>query len=111
MCRTLVSSAAQICRSAWWTPSTVGQTARVSQRKQKVTITLWRADAIVLYDWLMRTDLSTVPIEHPAEKQALADFSSALETQTESLYGAGGSGITQDEVDEARAEVARDMGW
>lgn len=72
---------------------------------------LWRADAIVLFDWLMRTDLNTVPSEHRAEKQALADLATALETQTEAVYGAGGSGITQVEVDAARADVARDMGW
>jgi hypothetical protein len=77
----------------------------------QVAINLWRADAIVLYDWLMRTNLNTVPIEHPAEKQALADLATALEMQTEALYGAGGSGITQEEVDAARADVARDMGW
>jgi hypothetical protein len=77
----------------------------------QVAIKLWRADAIVLYDWLMRTDLNTVPIEHPAEKQALADLATALETQTEPLYGAAGSGIILEEVDAARAEVARDMGW
>jgi hypothetical protein len=35
-----------------------------------VTITLWRADAIVLFDWLNNTDLNAVPITHPAQKQA-----------------------------------------
>jgi hypothetical protein len=27
-----------------------------------VTVTLWRADAIVLFDWLNNTDLNTVPV-------------------------------------------------
>ena len=76
-----------------------------------VSLNLGRADAIVLFDWLMRTDLNSVPIEHPAEKQALADLATALELQTDALYGASGAGITQDEVDAARAEVAKDMGW
>ena len=87
----------------------------MNEANQKVTVTLWRADAIVLFDWLMRTNLHSVPIEHPAEKQALADLATALETQTQTqtqaLYGASGTGITQHEIDTARAEVARDMGW
>jgi phage tail protein X len=44
-----------------------------------ITVQLWRADAVVLFDWLMRTDLDTVPVTHPAQKQALADLLSALE--------------------------------
>jgi hypothetical protein len=28
----------------------------------EVEIALWRADAIVLFDWLMSTDLNSVPI-------------------------------------------------
>ncbi|MGA5499292.1 hypothetical protein ACPCSP_33770 [Streptomyces cinereoruber] len=30
-----------------------------------VNVRLWRADAIVLFDWLMSTDLNAVPITHP----------------------------------------------
>lgn len=37
----------------------------------KVRLELWRADAVVLFDWLMSVDLNAVPITHPAEKQAL----------------------------------------
>jgi hypothetical protein len=48
----------------------------------QVIVHLWRADAVVLFDWLMRTDLNTVPIEHPAEKQALADLLTRLEVDT-----------------------------
>jgi hypothetical protein len=35
---------------------------------------MWRADAVVLFDWLMKTDLNTIPMEHPAQKQALTDL-------------------------------------
>ncbi|MEU5117138.1 hypothetical protein AB0G64_37360 [Streptomyces longwoodensis] len=42
-----------------------------------VSVRLWRADAIVLFDWLMTTDLDSVPVSHPAQKQALADLLSA----------------------------------
>ncbi|MFF8841130.1 hypothetical protein ACF08N_00115 [Streptomyces sp. NPDC015127] len=42
--------------------------------KPTVDLRLWRPDAIVLFDWLMSTDLNTVPITHPAQKQALADL-------------------------------------
>lgn len=76
-----------------------------------VTLTLWRADAIVLFDWLMRTDLDTVPIEYPAEKQALADLLTRLEGYSDVPYGESGAGLTQREIEEARADVARDMGW
>ncbi len=71
----------------------------------KVTIELWRADAIVLFDWLMSADLDRVPIRHPAEKQALADLLTRLEQETDILP------VTQEQIDAARDEVARDMGW
>lgn len=67
-------------------------------------LSLWRSDAIVLFDWLMTVDLNAVPITHPAEKLALMDLLTQLE-QTDI------TGVTQDQIDEARAEVARDMGW
>ncbi|GAA4107962.1 hypothetical protein GCM10022284_56770 [Streptomyces hundungensis] len=44
-----------------------------------VDLRLWRSDAIVLFDWLMSTDLNAVPITHPAQKQALADLLARLE--------------------------------
>ena len=71
----------------------------------KVEIALWRADAVVLFAWLMTVDLDAVPISHPAEKQALADLLARLELETDV------PGVTQEEVDAARADVARDMGW
>ena len=70
-----------------------------------VRIDLWRADAVVLFDWLISVDLNAVPISHPAEKQALADLLTRLEQETDIPP------ITQDDIDTARADVARDMGW
>ncbi|XAS70392.1 hypothetical protein VUN82_14835 [Micrococcaceae bacterium Sec5.1] len=70
-----------------------------------VSVNLWRADVVVLYDWLMSVDLNSVPITHPAEKQALADLLTRIETETDI------PGVTQTQIDVARAEVARDMGW
>jgi hypothetical protein len=71
----------------------------------KVTIELWRSDAVVLFDWLMSVDLNAVPITHPAEKQALADLLTRLEHETDI------PGVTQEQIDTARQEVARDIGW
>lgn len=70
-----------------------------------VAVRLWRADAVVLFDWLMSTDLNTVPITHPAQKQALTDLCSQLEVQTDVM------GATDEQITQAQAEVARDMGW
>jgi hypothetical protein len=69
-----------------------------------VKLSLWRADAVVLFDWLMTIDLNSVPVNHPAEKQALADLLSRLEESDV-------VGVEQDEIDAAREHVARDMGW
>jgi hypothetical protein len=77
----------------------------------KVTIELWRPDAIVLFDWLASTDLDGVPADHPAVKQALADLLTSLEQETDVPHGVSGSGLTQLEIDAARREVSKDMGW
>jgi hypothetical protein len=77
----------------------------------QVSITLWRADAIVLFDWLMSTDLNTLPADHPAVKQALTDLLTRLETDTDVAYGVSGDGLTQEEINGARGDVAKDMGW
>ncbi|MFI2373403.1 hypothetical protein [Streptomyces sp. NPDC018833] len=34
-----------------------------------VDLRLWRSDAIVLFDWLMSTDLNAIPITHPARSK------------------------------------------
>ncbi|MCP2264715.1 hypothetical protein ACFQHV_16220 [Promicromonospora thailandica] len=70
-----------------------------------VRLNLWRADAVVLFDWLMTVDLNAVPISHPAEKQALVDLLSRFEQDTDVISASRG------EIDVARQEVARDMGW
>lgn len=48
-----------------------------------VTVLLRHADAVVLFDWLMTTDLNTVPITHPAQKQALMDLLTRLESDVD----------------------------
>lgn len=77
----------------------------MSDALPKVKIELWRADAVVLFDWLMSVDFDAVPITHPAEKQALLDLLTRLEHETDV------PGVTQEQIDSARDEVARDMGW
>ena len=72
-----------------------------------VNVSLWRADAIVLFDWLMATDLNTVPITHPAQKQALADLLSRFEWATDVDI----TESTAQEIAAAQREVAKDMGW
>ncbi|MDH6521900.1 hypothetical protein M2163_001106 [Streptomyces sp. SAI-135] len=72
-----------------------------------VSVRLWRADAIVLFDWLMTTDLDSVPVTHPAQKQALADLLSRLEWAAD----ADVTGATAEDIAAAQSEVARDMGW
>jgi hypothetical protein len=72
-----------------------------------VTVNLWRADAVVLFDWLMTVDLNTVPITHPAEKQALADLLTRLEYDTAPDI----ANVTQSDIDQARHEVVAHMGW
>jgi hypothetical protein len=71
----------------------------------KVTVELWRSDAVVLFDWLMTTDLNAVPIAHPAQKQALTDLCLQLEMQTDVMEA------TDAQISAAQDEVAKDMGW
>ncbi|MGW3289007.1 hypothetical protein ACWDR3_30660 [Streptomyces sp. NPDC001002] len=72
-----------------------------------VTVRMWRADAVVLFDWLMSTDLDSVPVTHPAQKQALADLLSRLESDADIDL----TGSTSEEIAVAQEAVARDMGW
>ena len=69
------------------------------------SIDLWPYDVMVLFDWLMTVDFDQIPVEHKAHKQALTDLLTALETQ------APVAGITQAQIDRARYEVSKDMGW
>ena len=59
----------------------------------------------VLFDWLMSVDLNAVPIEHPAQKQALVDLLGRLEMDTDV------PGVTVEEIAAVQAGVAKDMGW
>ena len=72
-----------------------------------VNVSLWRADAIVLFDWLNSTDLNSVPITHPAQKQALADLLSRFEWAADVDI----TESTEHEIAAAQEEVAKDMGW
>ncbi len=72
-----------------------------------VNVRLWRADAVVLYDWLMSTDLNEVPITHPAQKQALTDLLGRFEWACDAVI----EGSTEEEIAAAQEEVAKDMGW
>ena len=67
------------------------------------TIGLWPPDAIVLSGWLMTVDLSTIPVGHKAQKQALADLLTALETQVPV------AGATQAQIDRAQHDISKDM--
>lgn len=66
---------------------------------------IWPDDAIVLFDWLMTVDFDQLPIQHKAQKQALADLLTVLETQ------APVAGLTQAQIDHAQYAVSKGMGW
>lgn len=82
-----------------------GKIGEMEQRPITVRLDLGRSDAVVLFEWLMTVDLNAVPITHPAEKQALMDLLTCIEDETDV------PGVTREQIDAARAEVARDMGW
>ncbi len=77
--------------------------AGMAEEIERVPLQLPKAGAVVLFDWLMTVDLDTVPITNRAEKQALTDLLTQLE-QTEI------TSVTQEDIDEAREQVSRDMG-
>jgi hypothetical protein len=65
-----------------------------------VDVRLWQADAVVLFDWLMRVNLDDLPFEDPAQRQALAD-----------LLGRLGHVLdvpSRDQLAHARAELLRE---
>jgi hypothetical protein len=66
-----------------------------------VRLELCRADAVVLFDWLMSTDLDAVPATHPAQKQAFIHLCDQLENQTDVIAA------TIEEVAQAQQEVAK----
>lgn len=63
-------------------------------------IELRRADAVVLFDWLMSTDLDAVPFTHPAQRHAFTHLCDELESQTDVLSA------SIEEVAVAQQEVA-----
>lgn len=71
-----------------------------------VNVRLWHADAVVLYDWLMSTDLNAVPITHRAQKQALVDLAGRFEWACDVDV----TGCTELEIAAAQEAVARAMG-
>ncbi|MGW1196582.1 hypothetical protein ACWD4B_12140 [Streptomyces sp. NPDC002536] len=79
----------------------------MTSKTPTVTVRLGRADAIVLFDWLMTTDLNSVPVTHPAQKQALADLLSRMEWDTDTDL----TSSSAEEIASAQEEVAKDIGW
>ncbi|GAB2617798.1 hypothetical protein GCM10027168_57750 [Streptomyces capparidis] len=75
--------------------------------RSSVTLRLGHAAAVVLFDWLTTTDLDSVPVTHPAQKQALADLLCRLEWDVDTDLAAS----TSEEIAAAQEEVAGDMGW
>lgn len=76
----------------------------MSSEQPRVRLELWRADAVVLFDWLMSTDLTAVPATHPAQRQAFIDLCDELENQTDVLAA------TLEEVAHAQEDVAKNIG-
>ena len=66
-----------------------------------VRLAMWRAAAIVLFDWLMSVDLNAVPVRHPARSRHL-QICLLASNETDI------TGVTQEQIDAAREEVARD---
>ncbi len=81
-----------------------GKIPPMNSELPSVRLKLWRADAVVLFDWLMSTDLDAVPTTHPAQKQAFVDLCDELENQTDVL------GASIEEVALAQQEVAKNSG-
>lgn len=77
-----------------------------SALRAEASVRPWRAAAVVLFDWLMSTDLNRVPVEHPAQKQALADLLSRPEWDVDADI----AGSTAEEIAAASEQVAKNMG-
>ena len=69
---------------------------------QFVDLRLWDQSALVLFDWLLTRDETSLPFTHPSQKQALRDLSASIEW-------ARGLGYTDIELSVAQEQVARDM--
>ena len=73
----------------------------MTQPEAFIGLRLWDHALVVLFDWLQTTDESLFPFSHPAQKQALRDLLSALEST--------GIGFTEDQLTLAQERVARYM--
>ncbi len=78
----------------------------VERELPTVNVRLWRADAVVLFDWLMSTDLNLVPVEHPAQKQAPSALLSRLEWDVD----ADVAGATAAEIAAAKGAGGQEHG-
>jgi hypothetical protein len=67
-----------------------------------VDVRLWAADAVVLFDWLLRADLDQIPVDDPSQRPALA-----------ALLGQMGSVLdvpSRAQLSDAREQVVRNSG-
>jgi hypothetical protein len=71
------------------------------EEDQRVTVSMWTADAVVLYNWLMCVDIEAFPHEHRAELQALGGLLTSLAEHVERASASL--------IDEARDLVEKDM--
>ena len=74
---------------------------------ERWTLKMWSADWVVLYDWLVNVDFSTIPVEHKSAKQALTDL---LNNMDFNLSG-GVASVSSEKVELARIAVSKDMDW
>ncbi|RYF52420.1 MAG: hypothetical protein EOO27_28595 [Comamonadaceae bacterium] len=63
---------------------------------------VWDRSVLVLMDWLLTTDENSLPVTHPAQKQALRDLLTAIEW-------ARGLGYTDAELAVAQEQVSSNM--
>lgn len=65
-------------------------------------LSLWTADAVVLFDWLINVDLDQIPVRHMAQKQALMDLLQQLDRSI--------PGHTHADIEQAHLLLTREMG-
>ncbi|GAA4180699.1 hypothetical protein GCM10022252_03950 [Streptosporangium oxazolinicum] len=65
-------------------------------------LSLWTADAVVLFDWLLSVDLDQLPVQHLAQKQALMDLLQQLDRSI--------PGYTAEDIEQAHLLLTREMG-
>ncbi|MEU8382150.1 hypothetical protein [Streptosporangium sp. NPDC048865] len=65
-------------------------------------LSLWTADAVVLFDWLLSVDLDQLPVRHLAQKQALMDLLQQLDRSI--------PGYTSEDIEHAHLLLTQEMG-